>query len=343
MSNTTVKQAFKDMDQLIRRSGGLFQKTLLLVFIPVFIINCYNFYMAYGGVGLDYSALQSIDFNSALQGNTDAMNAFSEALINVFPQPDIKHTFGDYALELIDILLIVFLDAFIIILGTTLMQDKKLPASELFKQALKKVPSVLLLSIVSSWIIYEIESIIYSSIFVTFASFQMSNHVMIYTAVGMLIMFMASMILLSCWFLMYIHYMAIAIASGRCRFMFALGYAKAILKGNVWRQMLHISPFIILGFILPVSLQAIGIALSKDIYVLLVLVAISALLEIVVFAHMWMHTIPEFFALELQSGIQVKIREMINKAMNMHSQNNNQHETDNNNTENNTDDIEPKE
>ena len=197
---------------------------------------------------------------------------------------------------------------------------------------------------ISSWIIYEVESIIYYNIFVIFAATRMSNPLMLYTAVCMLIIFMAGAILLSCWFLMYIHYMAIAIASGRCRFLFALSYVKTVLKGNVWRQMMHISPFIISGFILPVILQAIGIALSNDIYILLVLVAISVLLEIVVFAHMWMHTIPEFFALELNSGIQAKIRQMINKAMNMRSQNNNQNKNDNNNTNNNnTDNDQPKE
>ncbi len=339
MSNTTVKQAFKNMDQLIRHSNGLFQKALFLVFVPVFIITCYSFYMAYGGVGLDYSALQSVDLNSALQGNAEAMNAFSEALLKILPSTTVKMTFGDYVLELIDILLIVFLDAFIIILGTSLMKDKKLPTNVLFKEALKKVPALILLSMLSSFVVYEVESIIYYSIFVTFASAQLSNPIMLYTAVLMLIVFIAGAILLSCWFLMYIHYMAIAIASGRCRFLFALGYVKAVLKGNVWRQMLHISPFIILGFILPVALQAVGIALSKDVYVLLVLVAISALLEIVVFAHMWMHTIPEFFTLELNSGIQTKIREMINRAMNMRSQNNNNNENDNNNT----DDDQPKE
>jgi len=339
LSKTTVKQAFKNMDELIRHSGGLFQKALLLVLIPVLIINCYSFYMAYGGAGLDYSLLDNVDFNSALKGNAEAIDAFVQGISKMFPQPAIKHTFSDYALEFIDILLIVFLDAFIIILGSSLIQDKKEKTEIYFKQAIKKVPSVLILSIFSSWVIYEVESIIYSGIFVAFASFYIANPVAIYTSILMLAIFMILVILLSCWFLMYIHYMAIAVASNRCRLLFALGYTKAVLKGNVWRQMLHISPFIILGFILPVSLQAIAVALSKDVYVMFVLIAISALLEIVVFAHMWMHTIPEFFTLELQSGIKQKIREMINKAMNMNGKDNNQHKNDNNNT----DDIEPKE
>ena len=138
--------------------------------------------------------------------------------------------------------------------------------------------------------------------------------------------------------------MAIAVGSSRCRLIVALGYVKAVLKGNVWRQMISIAPFVILGFIVPVSLQAVGIALSKDPYVLIVLVAISALLELVMFAHMWMHTIPEFFTLEMKSGIQIKIRQLINMAMEKHAKVNNNHQNENNKqTEENNEDNEPKE
>ncbi len=325
------------MDQLIKHSGGTFQKALLLVLIPVMIITCYSFYVSYGGLGLDYSKITSVDINSALQGNMEAIDAFSSGLINMLPQSAAKQTFSDFLLKLINILIIVFLDAFIIVMGYSLMQDKKLPTNQMFKQALQKMPSILIISMFSSWLIYEIESIIYSGIFVTFAFFKTANPILMYVSAFMLINSLAFAILLSCWFLLYIRYMAIAVASSRCRLIFALGYAKSVLKGNVWRQMLHIAPFIILGFVLPVSLQAVAIALSKDIYIMLVLVAISALLQVVAFAHMWMYTIPEFFTLELHSGIQQKIREAFNRAMNI---NNNKQDKNENNT---NDDIEPKE
>ncbi len=344
MSNVTFKQSLDNMNDLIKKSNGLFQKVLLLVLIPVLIINCYSFYMAYGGEGLDYSMLNQIDFNSALQGNKEALNDFSNALLEAFPQPNTKMYTSDYILELICILLIVFLDAFIVILGASLLTEKKLSASLISKEAFKKVPAILILSIFSSWVILEVESIIYSSIFTTFAAFSMGNPILMYTAITMLVIFYAFAILLSCWFILFIHYMAIAVASSRCRFIVALGYVKAVLKGKVWRQMIRIAPFIILGFILPVSLQAVGIALSKDPYILIVLVAISALLEIVFFAHMWMHTIPEFFTLEIQSGIQMKIRQMINDAMQMKAKANNNQENENNKeNEENKEENEPKE
>lgn len=333
MSNTTFKQGIKNMDDLIKRSNGLFHKTLLLVLIPVLIINCYIFYMAYGGEGIDYTQLQSVDFNSVFQGNQEAMTQFSEALLESFPQPSTKASFADYILEFIDIIAIVFLDAFVIILGVSLLNEKKLSASFISKEAFKKIIPLLLLSMVSSWIVVQVEGWIYSSIFFVFVSFNMKNPIITYSAITMLVVFFALAILISCWFLMFIHYMAIAVAAARCRLIVALGYVKAVLKGNVWRQMMHISPFIILGFILPVSLQAVGIALSKDPYILIVLVAISALLEIVAFAHMWMHTIPEFFTLELQSGIQMKIRQMIKNAMENGANANNKKENEDNNQE----------
>ena len=133
MSNTTFKQGIKNMDDLIKRSNGLFQKTLLLVLIPVLMINCYIFYMAYGGEGLDYTQLQSVDFNSVLAGNQEAMSEFSEALSQSFPEPSTKTGVADYVLEFIDIIAIVFLDAFIIILGTSLLNEKKLSASLISK------------------------------------------------------------------------------------------------------------------------------------------------------------------------------------------------------------------
>ncbi len=344
MNNTTFKQGIKNMDDLIKRSNGLFQKALLLVLIPVLMINCYIFYMAYGGEGVDYTQLQNVDYNSVFQGNQDAMADFSEALSQSFPEPSTKTGVADYVLELVDIIAIVFLDAFIIILGTSLLNEKKLSASVVSKEAFKKVIPLLILSMISSWIVIQAESWIYSSIFFAFVSFSMKNPIITYFAITVLVIFISLAILISCWFLMFIHYMAIAVASSRCRLIVALGYVKAVLKGNVWRQMFHISPFIILGFILPVSLQAVGIALSKDPVILIVLVAISALLEIVMFAYMWMHTIPEFFRLELQSGIQMKIRQMIKNAMQNRANVNNKNENENNNQEDeNKEDIEPKE
>lgn len=344
MGNVNVKQGLNNMRDLIKKSNGLFSKALLLVLIPVLIINCYIFYMAYGGEGIDYSALNQIDYNSALQGNTEALNDFSNALLEAFPQPNTKTYTSDYILELLDILLIVFLDGFIIVLGTGLINEKKLTPSLISKEAFKKVPALLLLSMISSWVILEVESIIYSSIFTTFAAININNPLLIYTAVFMLLIFYGLAILISSWFMLFIHYMAIAVASSRCRLIVALGYVKAVLKGKVWRQMMRIAPFIILGFILPVSLQAVGIAFSKNSYILIALVAVSALAEIVVFAHMWMHTIPEFFTLEMQSGIQMKIRQMISMAMEKRAKvNNNQEKENNKQTEENKDDIEPKE
>ena len=344
LQKTTFKQGFKNMDDLIKRSNGLFQKALLLVLVPVLIINSYVFYMAYGGEGVDFTPIQSIDFNSALAGNQDAILQFSEALSESLPEPSTKAGFTDFILEFIDIIAIVFLDAFIIILGTSLLNEKKLSASLISKEALKKVLPLLILSMLSSWIVIQVEGWIYSSIFFAFMAFNSGNPLITYSAVTMLVIFVSLAILISCWFLMYIHYMAIAVASSRCKLIVALGYAKAVLKGNVWRQMFRIAPFIILGFILPVSLQAIGIALSKDPIILIVLVLISALLEVVMFAHMWMHTIPEFFTLELQSGIQMKIRQMIKNAMESRATANNKKENEDNKKEyENKEDIEPKE
>ena len=344
MGKTTFKQGIKNMNDLIKRSNGLFHKALLLVLVPVLIINCYFFYMAYSGESIDYSQMQNVDFNSVLQGNQDAIVNFYDQLTEGFPQPNTESSFTDYVLDFINILAIVFLDAFLIILGTSLLNEKNLSASIISKEAFKKLPSLIILSIISSWITIRLEGMIYTGVFFAFVAFNMGNPLATYMAISTIVFMFSLVLLISCWFLLFVRYAAIAVASSRCRLIVALGYTRAILKGNVWRQMFRIAPFIIIGFILPVSLQAIGIALSDYPYILIALVALSVIMEMLGFAYMWMQTIPEFFTLELNSGIQIKIRQMINNAMQKRANINNQKENEDNKQEDEIkEDIEPKE
>ena len=100
------------------------------------------------------------------------------------------------------------------------------------------------------------------------------------------------------------------------------------MTGRVWKNIFRIMPFIVGGFIIPLFIQAFAIAFGDKIVFSLVLVFISIIIEMVVFLLMWVYTVPEFFFQERESGIQQKIKEMIEHAMNMRK---NQQTEDNNN------------
>jgi hypothetical protein len=343
LNKTSAKQAFSNMNQLIKHTNGLFYKTLMLLLIPVIIITCYNAYIHYGGVGLNYAALNGIDMEAIVSGKQGAMESFMKAFESFIPSVTVKQTGGDIFLNLVNALLILFLDVYFIVLGSGLIMDKKLQSGQVFKLSLRKIFTVMVISLFSSFIITEIESMLFSSVFVTAAMMHLGNKTMITTAVFVASTFFVLLLLLACWLLLYIHFMAIAAVSGRCRLIVSLGYAREILRKNVWHEMLHIAPFVLGGFMLPKIIQALGIAFSHNTVILLTLIGVSTLMEILFTAHMWMYIIPEFFALELSSGIVQKIRDMMSRMMNMQANENGENADNTEENGNNNDNTDTKE
>ncbi len=330
MENSTLKQTYRNMFDVIKRGNGTFFNAFILVLIPVLIITCYSFYAVYGGIGMNYSALDGFNFESLLTGSNEAVAEFQETLYKIIPESSYEQSFADVILDLINSGLIFILDAFIIILAARIIFEKNASNSLVLKSALKKLPTMIIISIFASWIIFEVQSVIYSSVFMFLASLKLSNEVFIYTSVVSTVILTCLLILLATWILLFIRYMAIAAVSGRCRFMLALGYAREILKGKVWKTMFRIMPFIVLGFIIPSFFKAFAIAYGNNVTLSIILVAVSTIVEMAVFTLMWIYTVPEFFNNEKESGIQQKIQEMIERTMNMRK---NQQTEDNNNEE----------
>lgn len=330
MENSTLKQTYRNMFDVIKRGNGTFFNAFILVLIPVLIITCYSFYAVYGGIGMNYSALDGFNFESLLTGSNEAVAEFQETLYKIIPESSYEQSFADVILDLINSGLIFILDAFIIILTARIIFEKNASNSLVLKSALKKLPTMIIISIFASWIIFEVQSVIYSSVFMFLASLKLSNEVFIYTSVVSTVILTCLLILLATWILLFIRYMAIAAVSGRCRFMLALGYAREILRGKVWKTMFRIMPFIVLGFIIPSFFKAFAIAYGNNVTLSIILVAVSTIVEMAVFTLMWIYTVPEFFNNEKESGIQQKIQEMIERAMNMRK---NQQTEDNNNEE----------
>jgi hypothetical protein len=287
--------------------------------------------MAYGGTSLNYAALEGLDINTLLTGGQEAVEGFRQALENFLPQVKVNQSAGDLVLEVINVLALVFLDAYLIILASGTVLDKKLEAGQVSKVAIRKIFTLVILSLISSLFVTEIEGFLNISVYMTVVMTCLVDKTMLagtFVGVGIIVFLVT---LLACWLLLYIHYIAIAAVSGRCRLIFSLGYVREVLRKNVWRQMLHIAPFIICGFVLPAILQAVAVVFAHNTVALLGIVGASVALEVVIVALMWMYLVPEFFALELSSGIVQKIRDMLNKAMNMQAekQEDNAEKTDN--------------
>ncbi len=329
MEKITFKQSYANMIELIKKSKGLFFTAFLLVLIPVLIINCYSFYVVYGGTGLNYSAVENIDFNSMLTGSSDAVMKFQEALYKIFPETDYKQSLGDGFLDILSTLMIIVFDAFVILLASGFVFEKENGATAILKASLRKIPAMLFFSILASWVVLEVQSIIYSSVFMLFASLKTANPLFMYSSIASMLMLTVGAIFLSTWVLLFVRYMAISYVSGRCRFMLAFGYTREVLKGSVWKTMFKIMPFIISGFILPLFIQATAIAFGYRIKFALCLVLLSVIIELFVFMLMWIYTVPEFFHQEKVSGIQKKIHDMIMQAMNMRKN----EQTEDNNSE----------
>ncbi len=315
----TLKQSYKNMIQILKKSKGSLFNAFILALIPVLIICCYSFFVVYGGTSLDYSVMDGFDVEGMLLGENEAITKFQEAMLKILPDVSYEMRFGDLALDIINTVIVAVFDAFVILVATVLFFDKKYTSSDALKEAFKKVPSVLFLSILVSWLVIEIQNMIYSGVFMFFASIHIKSLVMIYSAFVSALLIAGGMTFLASWLLLYVRYTAIAAVSGRCRFMIAFGYGKEVLKGNVWRGMLRIMPFIIGGLILPAFLQGVAIALGKNTVIMIVLVALSTVLELLSFWFMWIYTISEFYNLEKASGIQQKIQDAVMRAMNMRS------------------------
>ena len=74
-----MKESNKKMGELIKKSGGLFWKTVLLVLLPVLVINCYIFYSNYGSVVNDYTKIDAFDFDNVTDANY--LTDFTDALL----------------------------------------------------------------------------------------------------------------------------------------------------------------------------------------------------------------------------------------------------------------------
>ena len=319
MDNSSLKQSYVNMFSLFKKSKGLIFNAFILVLIPVLIINCYAFYAVYGGTGLNVSAIENVNLDSLMTGSSESFTQFQEAFNKIYPEINYEQSAGD-----------VFLDVFLILHLLCLVFEKQKSNSEVLKESLKKFPAIIFLSIFTSWLIYEAQSIIFSSVFMFIATAQTGKFILAYSALISAFMLVAGLIFALSWMLLVARYAAISYVSGKCRFVFALAYCKEVLRGKIWKNIFKTMPYVVIGLIFPMIMQAVAVSFGNNIPLLIILVFLSIVIEMTVFLLYWVFTVPDFVYYEKTSGITKKIQEMINRAMNMR---NNQQTEDNNSDE----------
>ncbi len=316
----TLGGSLKKMTENIKKSKGLFWSIIILILIPVLIINCYSFYSAYNGTVIDYSKMEQINFqNEILSGNFDGL---FKAFDSVITFPDYDETFTDIAFEVINFIVSAFFDAVMIVLAVQLLFDRKFKTGDLVKASVKRIFPAIIFGLFTTWILTEVQSLIFSSVeYIAIfahlaASGSIESLIMLSSAIISSVVQFFIAILISSMGIMLISYMTVPVISGRCRgILIAPQYAFEVLRKNIWRQTFHVMPLVTAGFIVPLVLQIIGVFISSNMPAALIIVGISIVIQCVFNGLLWMLIVPDFFALEEKSGIQAKIKEMMEKAM----------------------------
>ena len=310
----TFSRSFQNMKNLIKQSKGVFLYTLILALIPVLIINCYTFFILYDGFTVDYnalSALSNIDFS-----DKDVTAKLMEVIEGIVPAVAQETSFGDEVLSAINMLITLFLDAFLITLGVQLAFNKKYDLMQLSKQAIPKMVPILIINLIISYAIYELQQLIYVSVVLLFSSVSMGEPIFIYSMITMAVSYVALALFVGGFITLFYSYMAITVVSSRARAILAFGYSREILKGKTFKQFFHILPFVAGGFILPMILQAVAIGCNNTVLGI-ILTAINVILQIGITGLLWFYLIPDYFELEKNSGVQEKLRKMFEQAVQM--------------------------
>ncbi len=314
-NSVTLAGSFRNMRSMIKKSNGLFVRVLLLVLLPVLIMNCYTFYVQYSDLKVNYDVIDTVDFTRVFEGDMTAVQTFFDSVTKVFDMAEVKTTAADVVFEIINFVLGAFADAFIIALGISLVQNRKIKTGDTAKLAFKNIAGVMFFNILAYWVLSEAQSLVMSGLMTTAVFLHVRNASMLIASVISLVIEAGLAMLLACWAMLFIYYMMVTSVVGRSRAMLVLGYSREILRKKVFRQMLHISPFIVGSFLIPTLMQGIALLFVQGLVPAIIVAALSIILEVVFNMLIWMYIIPDYFILEAECGIQDKLRDIIEKAM----------------------------
>ncbi|MBR2860770.1 MAG: hypothetical protein IKB86_02930 [Clostridia bacterium] len=325
----TFSRSFGNMIKLIKESKGVFLHTIILVLIPVLIINCYSFFVLYDGFAVDYNSLTQLDVLNFDFSDKEAVNKLMEALQGIVPQSTQSTSLGDEVLAAINMLLTLFLDAFLVTLGFLIFSKRKYTLAEAAKAAVRKMFPILIVNLFVSWIFYELQNLIYVCAVLIIAAITMKEALFLYSVLATSAFYLLIALFVGGIVTLFYSYIILTVVSSRTRGILAFGYSREILKGKVFKQTLHIMPFVAVSVVLPMALQAVGIA-GNNTKLGLILTAVSVIIQIVGNSLLWFYLLPDYFELEKTSGIQEKLRKMFEQAAKMQAERGRQADMKNN-------------
>ncbi len=315
VNKVTFADSFANMRSMIKKSKGLFLRVLLLVLLPVLIMNCYTFYTQYSDLEINYGAMDSIDFSRLLNGDATVIQDYMDSVMNVFGTAEAKTTAADIVFEIVNFVIGAFADAFIISLGICLAGNRKYAIADISKLALKNLFAVMFFDILSYWVISEAQTIVMPGIMLVAVFAHVKNTSLLIASLTSLVIEILIGMLIACWAMLFIYYMMITTVIGRNRPVMALGYSREILRKKVFGQMFHISPFIVGSFLIPTLMQGFTMFLVEELVPAIIIAALSIIIEVVFNMLIWMYIIPDYLVLEKESGIQEKLHDLIEKAI----------------------------
>ena len=298
------------MSELIKKSGGLFWKTVLLVLLPVLVINCYMFYSNYGSVVNDYTKIDAFDFDNVTDANY--LTDFTDALLSVQQAGNTDINATDIVFYILNIVLSVFADGFLIIFAVYLMFHKEYRVRNMVIITVVKCFSVIFFGIIASWALSYVTSAAESTALMLscfaraaaggskIAPFMLGGIIASSVVHGGIAYFLLSGVM------MLISYCTIVGVSGACRWFVAPQYVFEILRGKKFRQLLHFLLPTLLAYFIPCVLS--GVSMYAGVYAGLVITAVSVTMQTVFNAMLWFRAVPDFYELEEESGIKERIR-----------------------------------
>lgn len=309
-----MKDSIKKMNELIKKSRGLFLKTILLVLLPVLIINCYIFYSGYESTVNDYTKIDAFDFDNITVKNY--MVDFPEALMSVRQAGNTDLNATDIVFYIANYAISVFIDGFLIILAIHLVFDKEYKTKQIVMLALQRCFAVVFFGIIASWALSCAGSAMNSNILKIICFARGAAHgsklapMMLGAAAVTAVIHAGIIYFLLAGVMMLVFYSTVAAVSGRCRWFASFRYVLELLDGKKFRQLLHFLVPTLLAFFIPIVLQA--AAMYTGLYTGLVLAGISVIMQTVFNAMLWFYTVSNFIEFEKERKEKMKAQTVDN-------------------------------
>lgn len=313
----TFGRSFRQMAGLIKDGRRQLLTALIMILIPVLLINLYSFYVMYDGAAVDFTPLDELagKFNIfSLTSSTEQLEQLMEAMQKVLPQTTYRVHFYDQALVVLEFLIRVVADILVVAIGTGAL-DKKKTTDVLGLTVLRRIVPVLIIKLFADWFASLGNDLMLNALFNVAMMAHFKDLFGLWVMGISLVTAAALSLLVLCWGLLFVYYAVLSVCFGRCRLLVSLSYAREILRDRVFKNMLHIAPFVAVGFLVPSLLQFLAMLDMRQPLPGLLLIALAVILQMAASLFLWLFLLKDYFELESVSGIREKIRQMMEQAM----------------------------